>query len=116
MNAPGTPRTGWMKFLIIPILIAAMVALMGFVVMFLWNAIIPALTGWSMLTWPQALGLLVLCRILFGGFKGGGGGSWRKWKHGRGERSEDGCFGMNPEQRRRLKEEWERRCSGRSDT
>ena len=46
----------------------AAVALFGWVVMSLWNWLIPGLTGWHTLGFPQALGLLVLCRILFGRF------------------------------------------------
>ena len=38
------------------------------VVMLLWNAVVPAVIGWAAVTYWQALGLLVLCRILFGGF------------------------------------------------
>jgi hypothetical protein len=33
----------------------------------LWNALLPELFGWRQVTFWQALGLLVLCRILFGG-------------------------------------------------
>jgi hypothetical protein len=48
-------------------------ALVGEVVMLLWNALLPQLFGWPPITLWQALGLLVLCRILFGGFGSGGG-------------------------------------------
>ena len=53
---------------------AAFVSLGGWVVMGLWNWLTPALFGWHTLTWVQALGLLALCRILFGGFGMHGGG------------------------------------------
>jgi hypothetical protein len=46
---------------------------MGEVVMLLWNVLLPPLFGWPQITLWQALGLLVLCRILFGGFGSGGG-------------------------------------------
>lgn len=51
----------------------------GFIVMGLWNWLIPAITGWHAVTFWQALGLLVLSRILFGGFRMGprGGRGWR---------------------------------------
>src|SRR5215467_14166164 len=39
----------------------------GQVVMHLWNWLLPPLFGWRALTFWQALGLLALCRILFGG-------------------------------------------------
>ena len=40
----------------------------GEVVKLLWNWLLPPLFGWREVTFWQALGLLVLCRILFGGF------------------------------------------------
>lgn len=42
------------------------------VVMLLWNALIPSILGLSVISYWQALGLFVLCRILFGGFRFGG--------------------------------------------
>jgi hypothetical protein len=64
------------------VLVAA--AALGAVVMVLWNAVLPALfTGIRPLDYPHALGLLVLCRILFGGLHGRHGwhgrGHWRRW-------------------------------------
>ena len=51
-------------------------AIGGQVVMLLWNWLAPELFGLRLITFWQALGLLALCRILFGGF-GMGGGSHR---------------------------------------
>src|SRR5437660_12097540 len=42
----------------------------GEVVMRLWNWLLPSLFGWRQLTFWEALGMLALCRILFGGFGG----------------------------------------------
>jgi uncharacterized membrane protein len=39
----------------------------GEVVKLLWNWLLPPLFGWRPVTFWQALGLLALCRILFGG-------------------------------------------------
>jgi hypothetical protein len=36
--------------------------------MHLWNWLLPPLFGWRQITFWQALGILALCRILFGGF------------------------------------------------
>jgi hypothetical protein len=46
----------------------------GQLVMHLWNALAPELFGLRQISFWQALGLLALCRILFGGFGFGGGG------------------------------------------
>jgi hypothetical protein len=60
------------------VLLAA--AALGAVVMLLWNAIVPTLfTTAHPIDYPHALGLLVLCRILFGGFRGHGG--WHGRRH-----------------------------------
>ena len=47
----------------------------GQIVMRLWNWLLPALFGIRMITFWQALGVLILCRILFGGLSHGGHGS-----------------------------------------
>ncbi len=49
------------------------VAVFGAVVMVLWNWLMPPLFGWAAIGFWQALGLLVLSRILLGGFHGGPG-------------------------------------------
>jgi len=64
------------KLLFIPLILAAIAALAG-VVMLLWNAVMPGLfAGCQSVDYWHALGLLLLCRILFGGFRG---------RHGHGE-------------------------------
>src|SRR5215203_5404122 len=50
--------------------IALFIFIGGQIVQLLWNALLPPLFGWPLVTFWQALGLLVLCRILFGGFGG----------------------------------------------
>jgi hypothetical protein len=57
----------------------ALLALVGFIaiggtiVQLLWNWLVPPLFGVPHVSFWQALGLLVLCRILFGGFGRHGG-------------------------------------------
>ena len=60
-------------------------AILGLMVMALWNAVIPGLfAGSRPIDYPHALGLLLLSRILFGGFRGRGGWHqrrhWRRWE------------------------------------
>ena len=55
-----------------PLGFAIFIAIGGELVQHLWNWLLPALFGWPQITFWQALGLLVLCRILFGGFGGHG--------------------------------------------
>ena len=61
------------------------IAVLGWIVMTLWNWVIPAVfVGGRAIDYFHALGLLVLSRILFGGFRGRGGwhgrGPWRRWE------------------------------------
>jgi hypothetical protein len=53
---------------LIPLVFLLFIAIGGGVVMQLWNWLLPSLFGWRQITFWQALGLLALCRILFGGF------------------------------------------------
>lgn len=53
---------------------AAFIALGGFVVMLLWNWLVPPLIGLATITFWQGLGLLALARILVGGWNFGQGG------------------------------------------
>jgi len=59
----------------------AFIALGGWVVSLLWNGLLPALFGWKLITFWQALGILVLCRILFGGWGGHGQGRSSMRRH-----------------------------------
>jgi len=74
------------------------VALFGFVVMALWNWLMPALFGLKVIGYWQALGLVILCRILFGGRGSMGHGG--RWRHRMKERWER----MTPEERERFRQ------------
>ncbi|KAA6349602.1 hypothetical protein EZS27_003027 [termite gut metagenome] len=56
-------RKVWHVFFLIVIVGAA-----AAVVMALWNALVPPVIGWASISYWQAVGLLALVRILFGGF------------------------------------------------
>jgi len=81
------------------------VAIGGVVVMQLWNWLLPPLFGWRLVTFWQALGLLALCRILFGGFglHGSGRSKFRRRMEERWER-------MTPEERERFRHGMRERC------
>jgi hypothetical protein len=72
------------KYPAILLLVLAAMAVLGWVVMLLWNLVVPAaFAGAHAIDYPHALGLLILCRILFGGFRGrrgdGRGRYLKKW-------------------------------------
>jgi hypothetical protein len=96
------------KFIFIPIGVAAILALVSFVVMQLWNNLLPDVLHVTTITYWQAMGIFVLCKILFGfGPKGGGGGApWMRRKRMMEER----LSSMSPEERERFKEQMKNRC------
>jgi hypothetical protein len=108
------------KCIIKGICIAAVITLailgFGYVTMHLWNWLMPDIFGLKTITYMQALGLLVLGKILFSGFgKGGRGhcgcghrGGWRN--HHRGgmwkKRWEEKMANMTPEEKEKFKKGW----------
>jgi len=52
---------------------ACLTMLIAFPVMWLWNFVIPQITGWNCITYWQVVCLLTLISILFGGVKINGG-------------------------------------------
>ena len=94
---------------VIGIVCMVIVGIMVFsgIVMLLWNALLPQLFHLPVITWPQALGLLLLCKILFGGFRGPGGHRKQEFK----EKMKAKWMNMSPEQREKLKSRWGNRCS-----
>lgn len=85
------------------VLVLVAIVALGWGVMLLWNWVAPALfVGARTIDFAHALGLLVLSRILFGGFRGHGGG----WRHGRHWRKWEA---MTPEERERFHSEWHAR-------
>ena len=84
---------------------AVAVTVVGFVVMTLWNRLMPDLFGWRSIGFWQGLGLLILARLLFGGLRGGAGRHMR-WRGRMRERWEQ----MTPEERERFREGMRSRC------
>ena len=68
-------------FFLIPLGFVLFITLGGWVVMSLWNWLLPTLFGWPQVTFWQALGILALSRILFGGFGFHGSGRSRWGRH-----------------------------------
>ena len=74
MNPQKTPRRSHRmkpKFLLLAIIA---VPLVGVVTMLLWNWLMPAIFGLHSIDFLQALGILFLSKLLFGGFHGSRGG------------------------------------------
>jgi hypothetical protein len=81
------------------------VTLFSFVVLRLWNWLMPVVFGWHVITFWQAVGLLVLSKILFGGFHGRPG-RHMYWRQRMIERWEK----MTPEEREKFRQGMQSRC------
>ncbi len=84
-----------LKMIVFAVLAAAV---LSFAVMHLWNWLMPAVFGTHLINYWQALGILVLSKILFGGFRGrpGAGMQWRRRMMERWEK-------MTPEEREKFR-------------
>ena len=104
-----TMHHSWRKrrLLFLPIILAGLFGISA-IVMVLWNSIIPGISGLLPLNYWQAMGLLVLCRILTGGCWRGHHGHKAPFMH-RGFRNK--FMEMNDQERQEFKNQWKERCS-----
>jgi hypothetical protein len=86
------------------LLVIAGIFVFGNIVMLLWNALMPVIFHLPVIDFWQALGLLVLSKILFGGFRGGGPRPF--WR----DKARQKWMNMTPEEREKFKADWGRRC------
>jgi hypothetical protein len=91
---------------IVPIVLAVGLVL-GLIVMALWNALVPDLFHGPVVTYWQALGLLLLSRLLFFGGPGGRPG-WRRDEARR--RMQERWASMSPEDREKIRGRMRGRC------
>lgn len=90
-------------WIFIPFIIAAAVFIFGFVVMQLWNALLPVIFGIHTITFWQAIGIIILSKILFGGFRGGHG---HHRGHAHWNEMREKWMQMTPEEREKRRKEW----------
>lgn len=111
---------------------AALAFAIAWITMLLWNWLVPALFGGPVITYLEAAGLMILGRLLVGGFKGkshcgchhGGGRGWgHHGKHGYWKRRwEDKMANMTPEQKEKFRMgmnkcgwgKWDEQCENES--
>ncbi|WP_202406012.1 hypothetical protein [Hufsiella ginkgonis] len=104
------------KLFLIPFGIAACLSLVSYIVMQLWNHLLPDILHAGTITFWQAMGIFILCKILFGfGGRGkfGGGNHWMR------DRMAERFRNMEPGEREKFRAEmkdrmcgWGRRFSG----
>jgi hypothetical protein len=87
------------------VLFALAFFLFGYVTMYLWNWLMPGLFHLPSVDFYQAIGLVLLGKILFGGIHMRGGRGWgyrRYWK--------EKWASMTPDEREKFKSEFAERC------
>lgn len=101
------------RFVFIPLAAAGFLSLISFIVMQLWNNLLPGILHVSTVTFWQAMGIFILCKILFGFGKGGrmGGAPWMR------RRMQERFKNMSPEEKELFKAKMKDKmmdCGGRS--
>jgi len=98
------------------LLAGVLIILLGYIVMLLWNELVPTLFNGPVLTFWQSVGFLILMKILFHNHHLGRwhGHGWhpsyhRHWK----QRFEARLAAMSPDEKEKFKEEWSKRCNPR---
>lgn len=103
-------------FLFFAIAFIAFVAAVIWVVMTLWNSILTeVVSGVKPISYWQAAGLLLLSKILFGGFGGRGRrGGWKKRSRDKFKSKwQSKWMNMDPDKREEMKSRWKAYCDRR---
>ena len=87
---------------------SAFILMGGMVVKLLWNAILPDLLGVNSMSFLQAIGLLVLSRILFGRY--GWSGARKRWSPKHRTHWREKWSTMTDEEKQAFKSKWQERC------
>ncbi|WP_139924591.1 hypothetical protein [Hymenobacter sp. DG01] len=90
---------------------ALFIAAAGYLTMSLWNWLVPTLFQGPFISFWQTLGLLLLTRILFGGWgRGGRGAAWTRrrklWK----QKMESRMAGLTPEEQEKFRQKMQGVC------
>jgi len=102
-------RRKWIFFAPLAIVgVLAFMAIGSAVVMALWNWLLPPLFGLHQITFWQAVGMLVLSRLLFGGW--GRHGFRPNFRHRMRQRWSERWERMTPEERERFRQGMRGRC------
>ena len=91
-----------LKFVLFAVLF---ISVLSFVVMSLWNWLMPALFGFRLISYWQAVGILILSKILFGAIRGRSGPRPWHWRRRMIERWEQ----MTPKEREKFRQGLESR-------
>jgi hypothetical protein len=92
------------------VFVFAFIVGLSFAVMAIWNNVLVPVLHVIVIGFRQALGIIGLANILFGGFPGGRFGGRRPWNRHIENNLKEKWMHMSPEERERFKERWKGRC------
>lgn len=96
------------KVVKVVLIVAVVFTLLSFIVMNLWNCVLTAaVQSVNPISFWQAAGLLILSKILFGGFSRGG---WKGGRRDMREKLKEKWQKMSPEEREKFKARMKDRC------
>ncbi len=108
-NKYSSRRFHPLKVLFFIAVFIAIASALSWLVMYLWNTILVDVAGVKPLNFWKAAGLLVLAKILFGGFRG----KKAPWKNPRHKQWRNKWMSMNDEERQEAKARWKEHCKRR---
>ena len=80
-----------------PIAWVVIIFLLSWMLMLLWNSLLPAIIGVKAISFWQSMGILAISKILFSGFNLGHRHRFNRWEN------------INPADREKMREEWKKR-------
>lgn len=101
-----------LKAIKIAVLVTIFINVIGFGTMYLWNWLMPLLFKLPTITFVQALGLLLLSKLFFSGFRGRGrrfGGDRNRWQ----QRMQEKFTNMSPEEKEKFRTRMQGKCGGK---
>ena len=98
---------GGLKFILFG---ALFITAAGFATMSLWNWLVPSLFHGPLLDFWQTLGLLLLSRILFGGWGRGGRAGWTRRRQAWRQKMADRMANLSPEEQEKFRQKMRTSC------
>lgn len=109
-NKYSSPRSKPIKILFFVVVFIVIAGALSWLIMFLWNNILTEVTGVKPLTFWMAAGILLLSKILFGGFRR----HKAPWKYSRRKEWRSKWMEMTNEERQEAKSRWKDHCRTRA--
>jgi hypothetical protein len=106
-------RSRFPRFILFILFVFAFIVPLGFIITAIWNNILVGVLHVTVINFWQALGIFLICRILFGGFPGRPGWAGHGRRRREMEEMRNKWFNLSPEERKNFKQDLKNRsCRG----